>query len=96
VIWKKVFGRFEGEFRSFCVTTPGIVYNNDYTALWYHNYVCWASSLMSVGHTKFMTTFIDWLRNQNGTALDTCTFDARTLYATAFEFTAIGAAVTEM
>src|SRR5664279_1950612 len=29
VIWKKVFGRFEGEFRSFCVTTPGIVYNND-------------------------------------------------------------------
>ena len=95
VIWGQVFKRFGAEFQTFCFSTPGISCNNDYTALWYHNYICWASSLMSVAHENFMRTFLDWLGNEQGTALAMRKFDPTTLYAMAFEYTATGASVVE-
>lgn len=56
-------------------------------------YMRWASSLLAVAHGRFMQVFIDWLDEQPGTALPgRRRFDVATLYATAFEFTAIGAA----
>lgn len=102
VVWGKVFRRFGNEFRGFCDTTAGIRWNNDYTPLWFHNYTCWASFLMSNAHVKFMQVFVDWLdaeleglKKQLGTYLPTRKYDPATLYARAFEFTATGAAVIE-
>jgi hypothetical protein len=40
-----------------------------------------------------MPVFIDWLDRQPATALRQRCFDPGTLYATAFEFTAIGAMI---
>jgi hypothetical protein len=39
----------------------------------------------------FQEDFVEWLRGQPGADLERRTFDASHLYATAFEFTAIGA-----
>src|ERR1035438_8359094 len=95
VIWGKVLDRFGDEFRRFCQTTPGIRWNNDYTPLWYHNYLCWASFLVSNAHGRFMQTFVEWLSKQTGPAFATRKYDPMTIYARAFEFTATGAAVIE-
>ena len=51
----------------------------------------WASSLLAVRHGTFMQVFVDWLDKLPNTQLPKRRFDATTLYATAFEFTAIGA-----
>jgi hypothetical protein len=42
-----------------------------------------------------MATFLDWLGKQPGSDLPKRKFDASSLFATAFEFTAIGAAIAE-
>ena len=42
-------------------------------------------------HATFMQVFVDWLDKQPGTEVPKRSFDVATLYATAFEFTAIGA-----
>jgi hypothetical protein len=54
-------------------------------------YMDWASSLMSLSHEGFMQVFVEWLGRQPGADLRQRPFDAATLYASAFEFTAIGA-----
>lgn len=96
VIWGKVFRRFGDEFRRFCQMTPVIQWNNDYTAVWLHNYICWASFLVANAHGKFMQTFVEWLSTQTGPAFATRRYDPMTLHARAFEFTATGAAVIEL
>jgi hypothetical protein len=96
VIWGKVFRRFGDEFRRFCQTTPGIRWNNDYTALWLHNYICWASFLVANAHGGFMQTFVEWLSEKTGAGFATRKYDPMTIYARAFEFTATGAAVLEL
>lgn len=93
VIWEQVFRRFKNEFREFC-RTSNVVCDLGFTPLFLRNYVSWASSLLASAHPKFMATFVDWLNKQPGGQLAR-TFDALTLYATAFEFTAIGAAKSE-
>jgi hypothetical protein len=95
VIWGGVFKHFQNDFRGFC-TSAQIPYDraiNDDTAVFLLNYMDWASSLLSVAHEAFMPVFIDWLDKQPGAWLHQRRFDPTTLYATAFEFTAIGATV---
>lgn len=91
VVWKKVFGRFRDEFQNFC-STAKITYDVGDTALFYRNYMCWGNSLLSGAHEKFMRVFVDWLGKQPGAKLSGRTFNPANLYATAFEFTAIGGA----
>jgi hypothetical protein len=94
VIWNKVFKRFDNDFRDFCWAAR-IPYDSaikDGTAAFMRYYMLWANSLLSVAHGAFMQVFIDWLDKQPGTELPKRGFDVATLYATAFEFTAIGAA----
>ena len=93
VIWNKVFRRFRNDFRDYCVRKE-IPYNkaiNDDTENFLLHYMGWASFLLSARHKNFMRVFVDWLDKQEGAALPKRRFDPNTLYATAFEFTAIGA-----
>jgi hypothetical protein len=92
VIWERVFRRFKNEFREFCWTSK-LPYDVGFT-LFLRNYICWASSIFSSVHPRFMEAFVDWLSKQPGGQLPR-NFDTLTLYATAFEFTAIGAAEAE-
>ena len=89
VIWEMVFRRFKREFRQFCGMAK-LPYDEDFSALFYKNYMCWASSLMAAAHPEFMQDFVDWLDKQPGVKKP-LKIDASMLYATAFEFTAIGA-----
>lgn len=93
VIWKKVFKRFADDFQDFCqsknISYPEAI--NDDTASFLIHYMRWASSLLSAAHGTFMQVFVEWLEEQPGVELHQSQFDAVTLYATAFEFTAIGA-----
>jgi len=94
VIWEKVFRRFKTDFRDFCFNSS-IPYDkaiNDDTEAFLLHYVEWASSLLSGAHETCMQVFVDWLGEQPGADLHLRMFDPASLYATAFEITAIGAA----
>jgi hypothetical protein len=93
VIWEKMFKRFKNEFKEFCWTSK-LVYDVGFTPLFLRNYISWASSIVVSAHPRFMETFVDWLSKQLG-GQSPRNFDALRLYATAFEFTAIGAAEAE-
>lgn len=95
VIWNGVFRCFRSDFKEFCCTS-GFKYEYEDTASFYCKYIRWANSLLASAHSGFMKTFVDWLRTQPGAELPRRTFDVTTLYATAFEFTAIGAWRTEI
>ena len=93
VIWRKVFSRFQDDFRDFCQSE-----NHPYAEAIHHDtasfllyYMRWASFLLSAAHETFMQVFVEWLERQPGVELRRRQFDAATLYATAFEFTVIGA-----
>jgi hypothetical protein len=93
VIWKKVFSRFKDDFQDFC-QSESISYAEamrDPTASFLLHYMGWASSLLSAAHGTFMQVFVEWLEKQPNVELRQRQFDAATLHATAFEFTAIGA-----
>jgi hypothetical protein len=92
VVWNKVFGHFGTDFRNFCAAAK-ITYDVGDTAFFYRNYLSWASSLLSSAHEEFMRVFVEWLGKQPGADLASRSFNCRMLYATAFEFTAIGAVV---
>lgn len=93
VVWNKVFKRFKTDYDGF--RTSANLASRAGDVAFMRNYMCWASSLMASAHPAFMDDFVGWL----GDELPRRKFDAlgpdvlRTLYATAFEFTAIGAAV---
>lgn len=95
VVWKKVFGRFRADYDEFCSSANLAKDANGDAFL--RNYMCWGSSLMSSANSSFMADFVDWLQQE----LPPRQFNATgpvalgRLYATAFEFTAIGAAVAE-
>jgi hypothetical protein len=95
VIWNRVFKQFKKDYDAFRTSNNLASRAGDVAFL--RNYLCWASSLAASAHAGFMGTFVDWL----GDELPRRKFDAlgretlETLYATAFEFTAIGAAVAE-
>src|SRR5665213_124807 len=94
MIWNRVFKRFDTDFYSFCWNAR-IDYQrakNDDTTAFLRYYMLWANSLMSKAHPRFMDAFKDWLHSKPRTRLEDRLFDPTTLYARAFEYTAIGAA----
>ena len=95
VIDQRVFKRFGGDYESFCASIaldPSAV-----GAEFLGNYICWASRCVVDAGERFMPTFIEWLRDEipprRFRALDSARLPS--LYAVAFEFTIIGAAITE-
>jgi hypothetical protein len=90
VIWKKVLKVFGGEFKEFCkkYIPP---YDMGDTPIFYRNYLSWGSALLASAHSRFMQSFVEWLEEQPGADLSRRAFDASALYATAFEYTIIGA-----
>jgi len=81
-----------GDYREFCEASdfkPDL----DDGAAFLRNYVYWASDLVTAAPSDFMPCFVGWVRRElppdKSAALDT--EFASTLYATAFEFVAIGA-----
>lgn len=95
VVEYKVFARFRSDYRAFCDDAD--LKSTADGAAFLRNYVCWASSLMMTAAPDFMSGFVAWLENElprrRYAELDTAFLG--TLYATAFEFTAIGAAKAE-
>lgn len=95
VIQNKVLKEFNADFKQHCVSHNLAANGVDDKFLGY--YMSWASSLLSTANPQFMEVFVEWLEKE----LPKRKFDemGRTalgsLYATAFEFTAIGAAVFE-
>jgi hypothetical protein len=95
VIWKKVYKCFKNDHREFCLTS-NLPYNMQDTSIFLRNYVAWASSLVAAAHPKFMEVFVTWLGKPLGNKLPNPRFAVSSLQATAFEFTAIGAAEIEL
>lgn len=90
VIWNKVLKHFRIEFREFChASSPP--YDVEDTPIFYRNYMCWGAYLLATAHPRFMEMFADWLGRQSGADLSKRQFDASRLFATAYEFTIIGA-----
>jgi hypothetical protein len=98
VIYNKVLkGYWRSDFRDFC-TDKGLrygVFMERDTIDFLPAYMLWASSLLSAAHGSFMQVFTDWLAEQPVADLSRRKFDATTLYARAFEYTAVGAAKAE-
>jgi len=94
-IWNMVFTTFRADFRSFCADA-GLNRRAD-DAGFLINSMCWGSSLLTGADADFMNGFVDWLHDE----LPRKQFEKigrdrlSHLYATAFEFTAIGAAARE-
>jgi len=97
VIWETVCNdRFKNDFREFCEREkfPYRRFTRKDTVDFLPCYMRWENSLLSVAHGGFMQVFIDWLGKEPGTELPKRRFDITTLYASAFEFAAICAAMT--
>jgi hypothetical protein len=90
VIWKEVLTRFKPEFRDFCLAFSRPWDFGD-TPTFYRNYMSWGAYLLGDAHPQFMKVFEGWLAKQQGANLPSRTFDASRLFATAYEYTIIGA-----
>jgi hypothetical protein len=93
VVENRVFKCFRKDYRQFC-TSRG--YDaSDSGAQFLRNYVAWASECVRGAHDQYMNTFADWILDElprrEAERLDPQ--NVCSLYATAFEFNAIGAAV---
>jgi len=95
VVWNKVFASFRGDYREYCNRTN--LGPDSEGAAFLRNYICWSSELMTTASPDFMPSFVAWLAGElpprRFAMLDPAFLS--TLYATAFEFTAIGAAKVE-
>jgi hypothetical protein len=97
MIWEKVlYVRFKRDYLEFCHAEriPNRIAINEDTATFLHYYMVLASSLLSVAHENFIHIFVEWLGDICGSVLAKRELDVTTLYAAAFEFTVIGAAVS--
>lgn len=95
-IWNKVCnGRFKNDYREFGEREkiPRKVWITESTLDFIPNYMRWAHSLLSIAHARFMKIFADWFEQQCFGIVNK-QLELATLYATAFEFTVIGAAQT--
>lgn len=90
VIWKMVLARFKKEFKDFCVASSRPWDFGD-TPTFYVNYMNWGSYMLGQAHPQFMKVFEGWLAEQPTANLSTRNFDASRLFATAYEYTIIGA-----
>jgi hypothetical protein len=95
VIWGMVLEkRFNRDFSIF-LAAQQFEDEKGYKPSWIANYVAYGSWLLSTGHPKFMEVFTEWLEAQPGCSrVKGKPFGTR-LYATAFEYTIIGAAEAE-
>jgi hypothetical protein len=96
VIWERVCnGRFKNDYREFGEREkiPRKEWFGDSTLEFIPYYMRWASSLLSTAHPQFMRIFAEWFKQQCFGILNE-QLELTTLYATAFEFTVIGAAET--
>jgi len=99
VIWEKVlYGCFKSDFRDYCdrENLPCRRFKNEDTVDFLPAYMRFANSLLSKAHGKFMQVFIEWLARQPGMEVHRRKFDPSTLYASAFEYTAVGATAAEL
>ena len=93
VVCNKVFKRFKVCYQQVESTANAMSAGGD--GVFLLNYIRWASSLMKGAHPGFMLEFVSWVESE----VPPRQFEAigrqtvSELYATAFEFTAIGAAV---
>ncbi len=90
VIWNGVMRHFKSDFKEFCYSRS-LEYEYQDTPSFFYKYMRWAGSLLDSAHPGFMGVFVDWLDRQPGAELQRRAFDPSTLWATAYEFTAIGA-----
>jgi hypothetical protein len=94
-IWNEVCnGHFKEDYRTYGNEEEKREWNygeDDETFLPF--YMRWANSLLMAAHPDFMRVFAEWFDKQTRTCEKT--FSTSELYATAFEFTAIGAAATQ-
>lgn len=90
IIWKRVLTRFKEEFRNFCVAFSRPWDFGD-TPTFYRNYMSWGAHLVGQAHPQFMNVFEGWLAKQPSANLSVRNFDASRLFATAYEYTIIGA-----
>ncbi len=90
VIDKKVLTRFKNEFKDFCLAFSPPYHVKD-TAIFYRNYMGWGAHLLAAAHPRFMEVFAAWLAKQPWADLSKRHFDAKRLFATAYEYTLIGA-----
>jgi len=97
IYYKVLAGYFKSDFRDFCDRDrlPYTIFMNKDTVDFLPAYMRWAASFLSVAHSSFMQVCAEWLAEQPGANLDRRKFDPTTLYARAFEYTAIGAAKAE-
>ena len=94
IVQGRVFRRFRQEFRDFCAVHR-LSTGDGPTFL--RNYMCWGSALLSEAGDRFMHGFVEWLHDElSPKQWRACEpTDLHALYATAFEFTIIGAAEAE-
>jgi hypothetical protein len=87
------YGRFKSDYRDFVQRERILkqVAMEEDTAVFLRHYMVLASSLLAASHGGFMKVFADWFAEQPGANLSKRSFDPMCLYATAFEFTVIGA-----
>jgi len=93
VMWEK--GPFRREFDRFCGARQFKATSNEPAFLLY--YTLWAASYVQAADDNFMSWFEEWMHKYYGPdiASTQMTPDIATLYSTAFEFVAIGAAYLE-
>ena len=104
VLWNKVMwpGPAEGNasfrraYQSFCKEHEFHVLENG--AVFVHNYVLWAAHHIQQADDSFMAWFEEWMQQRfpNDIPKYSSARRLRSLYATAFEFVAIGAAYLEL
>ena len=90
VIWKRVLTRFKEEFKGFSLAFSQPWDFGD-TPTFYRNYMSWGACLLAQAHPQFMKDFESWLAEQPSANLSRRNFDASRLFATAYEYTIIGA-----
>jgi hypothetical protein len=99
VLWYKVMWRekridapFNKEYKAFCQDN-GLDAEED-GAIFLCNYSAWAAHYIQIGDGKFMEWFAEWMDSNFSKDIQKYNMEQRLdkLYATAFEFVAIGAA----
>jgi hypothetical protein len=95
IIWNRVFAVFKQDYVEFCEQT-----NRDRKACgadFLCNYIAWGQALMASGEPDVMSHFVTWLSQElpprHFSSIEESSLQR--LYATAFEFCAIGASQVE-
>jgi hypothetical protein len=96
VIWNQVFRKHRPAWRRFC-NSEGIRQEAE-GAEWYLAYMRWGNQLLRTANADFMKNFEEWMEGivPPDRAKDVRNLGVRGYYATAFEFSIIGASVDDV